>query len=151
MTTVLQPVVGGLCHYIVDPVAHRAFERKQGRPEVLDDDGNSYSLVLDMLDCLADDEWVCEVCNGSLDATQPVPLIGDNTLCYSCAAEHGHPRIWWYGSYAVLCLCGGCLPALQALVDEHGPNVSDIFRAAQQPHPGSEEEAPDGRAAGSPS
>ena len=74
-------------HLVTDPVKHRVNDR-QARVDYYKIHGKSdviYDVIID--GGLADDEWVCDYCNETIDASEPIMCDESNAWCKKCLAN----------------------------------------------------------------
>jgi hypothetical protein len=67
---------------IIDPVGHRIAEHHDAEmAEMAITDGTPFIFVTPA----SADEWYCDICNATIDITEPVVAVDAHALCNSCA------------------------------------------------------------------
>lgn len=79
--------------WVLDPIGHRQLDVAEGHAWAAEGPENGvHRMTLGGL--LADDEWVCDWCNGSIEIYGPnkellfVPMLNSNALCKECVKRH---------------------------------------------------------------
>jgi len=97
-------------YWITDPRGHREVWNREayGEHELLSEEEKKSHFIF----TAPPDDWVCDMCNATLDHTEGIPCIGSRAYCLDCFEPHGDVN-----KIKLICSCEPCFLAWCKLAD----------------------------------